>query len=120
MRKPVRVCEAFTKRLHDLVEEYNMEIPEGFVLFGTRTNRGRCHPNGTITVPTWTERRGLGKTLQYLAHELAHGWVHNAGGCIRYHNKSFMEYMMILCPEEHWHYELDYKPRAAAGAGINK
>ncbi len=96
-----------------------MDIPDGFILYGARVRVGRCLYNGNITIPVWLEAFPIGKTIQYIAHELAHAYVYiDTGGWN--HNALFMKHMMLLCPKKHWHYELSYLPRAASAAGIKE
>lgn len=119
MRKPPNIDKRFTERCRDLAAKHGMDIPEGFVLFGCRRQYGRCDEVGRITIPIWLEDFEEGKLVQYIAHEIAHAYTYIESDSWK-HSALFMEYMMILCPEEHWHYELGYRPRAAGAAGIIK
>ena len=117
MRKPPNIHKKFTERIRALAAKHNMDIPEGFVLFGCNRVRGRCDDAGRVTIPLWLDDGPEGELLWYIAHEVAHAYTYIESGSW-HHNATFMENMMILCPEEHWHYELGYKPRAAGAAGI--
>jgi hypothetical protein len=101
-------------------------VPEGYTIWMTDTRRGRCsYGPKTITVPLWTlggppSGGGDARYVQYyLAHECAHA-VTFEDTRQRGHGVAFMANFMSLCPNDLRHYELDYKPRLAAAAGISK
>ncbi len=119
LRRPNRISKAFTDRCRKVAADHNMTIPDGFTLYGTDTNKGRCNDDGTITIPTWAGRRTDGRLIQYIAHEIAHAYCFLYSGSWN-HTAEFMEFMMILCPAEHWHHELKYRPQAATAAGITE
>jgi hypothetical protein len=78
-----------------------------------------------VVIPKWA----MGKTVErkrsklycvyYLAHECAHTLAYEAYGDTG-HGEAFMHYFKKLCPVELQHYELLYKPRLAAAAGIRQ
>ena len=90
--------------------------------------RGRAHGgNKSITVPSWAmgkDKERPGFFLWYVAHEVAHAvntevdWVR--GMPFISHGPLFMYRLMQICPREHQHFELEYKPRLAEAAGIRK
>lgn len=116
--KPRKEEPYATKMAREVIDDYNMELPEGYTAWGTDTVCGYCDSrNKIITIPMWAVRsKRRGRLVQYVAHEIAHAWTEDERG----HGKNFMEYMMILCPEEYWHFETEYKPRLAKAAGISK
>ena len=81
-------------------------------------SRGRCYYHiKTITVPVWAFSRNkteAGYLLWYLAHEIAH----SIAGPFAKHGPAFMLTLKRICPAHCIHYELGYKPRNAAAAGI--
>lgn len=117
MRRPARVDEGLTKRLHEMLVDLASTPPEGVTMYVVNQKNGKAYWSArVITVPTWafTRPRGEGYALYYLAHELAH----IAAPRREMHGPIFMEHFKRLCPEHLQHYELNYKPRNAAKAGI--
>jgi len=85
-------------------------------LYVTDTVRGRCKRHDrTLTVPKWAYNRGHDYFLYYVSHELAHIFCDVPGN---YHGPKFMSIFKQICPKNLWHFEIEYKPRAAAAAGI--
>lgn len=128
MRKPNKVMQFQTDRCNELLQQMQIELPDGYQVFVTDTDRGRCcYENKTITVPQWAfdcTKRGRRKHKgdkryreYYLAHECAHAITFEATG-ERNHRGEFMNNFMRLCPRELWHFELNYKPGLARAAGI--
>lgn len=56
-----------------------------------------------------------GYATWYTAHEMSHCYEPQDG-----HGDRFMAKLIQLCPENCIHYELGYKPRNAARAGIGQ
>ena len=124
-RRPVRVDETLTVVLRARLRTRGVSIPEGWQLFVTDTKRGRTsYKSKTVTVPTWAmETDPDGKPneeyqIYYACHEIAHVYTPNRKGDV--HGSDFMRNFIRVCPEEFLHYELGYKPRLAAAAGIRK
>lgn len=100
-------------------------LPNDWSVYVTLTNTGRCSwQNKNITVPMWAldgppPEDGYGPdkeyAIYYFCHECAH--IPNEG---KNHGPEFMEEFKRICPPHLWHYELDYKPRLARQAGIEK
>lgn len=131
-RHPAGVCPALTRRLIDdalpLLSSQAVGMAhttEIFVVFRKR-GYGRIREGiGRVTVPAFVFKPAVnfcGKGLieggvkfaaYYLAHELAHVKANTSG-----HGAVFMEAFRMLCPEHLQYYELIYKPRSAARAGI--
>jgi hypothetical protein len=93
-------------------------------IFVVNQRRGRAYyDKKAITIPAWiflkAEDEMIGYLTYYVAHELAHHFANNNDNEWG-HGKAFMKWFMRLCPKEYQHYELGYKPRNAAAAGIRK
>ncbi len=118
-RKPPNIDATFTARCRKLAADLNMDIPMGFTLYGCNRNAGRCDSAGRITIPLWCDAHEESQLIQYIAHEIAHAytWIDTKSWN---HTDRFMEWMKIICPEDHWHWELGYRPRAARKAGISE
>jgi len=96
-----------------LLAYFDKAYKNGWKMYVVDQRRGWCrHNTKTITIPKWcmVDKRE-GYLQYYVAHELSH--IGNPG-----HGENFMEQLKRLCPPEYWHYELNYKPRNAAAAGI--
>lgn len=84
--------------------------------------RGKCYYNEkVITLPEWIvtnsgQANRTGYKEYYICHEMAHALDNTRSN----HGAEFMRILKKICPAEFVHYELDYKPRNAAGAGIQK
>ena len=91
-------------------------LNDGWKIWAVRQSRGRCYFRAkVITIPVWviTDPR-IGQKIWYIAHEMAHAYDE----CRHNHGPEFMEWLKKLCPPEHIHWELTYKPRNARSAGI--
>lgn len=93
--------------------------PQGFCV-EQRCGRASQTRN-EFTIPWWVmveKFKAAGKPgylIWYIAHELAHiAAPENAN-----HGPLFMAELRKICPSEFQHYELGYKPRNAAKAGIS-
>jgi len=139
MRKPVRIDTWLTEKLNKAMREYGIDMPKGYTLYVTDTVRGRCSKkNMNITVPTWAvELRAKDVSIHcndkeyaiyYACHEIAHILAPPIPGApVRrgqrrkprdVHGAKFMEAFMSICPERLQYFEIGYKPRLAAAAGI--
>jgi hypothetical protein len=92
-------------------------LDAGWRFFAVRQSRGRCYySEKVITIPAWViDSPRAGYKAYYIAHEIAH--IHAPGDS---HGAKFMAAFRSTCPIEFQHYELEYKPRNAASAGIMK
>jgi len=81
-------------------------------------SRGRCYlREQVITIPVFAMKRDHGFKEWYISHEMAHAYawmIHKHWE----HGPEFMRELIRICPNEFIHYELGYKPRNAASAGI--
>lgn len=86
-------------------------------IYVVNQTRGRCYYRAkTITIPAWATSRDRvkpGYSIWYTAHEFAHAYTVSD-----MHGDRFMDRLIQTCPPEFIHYELGYKPRNAARAGI--
>jgi hypothetical protein len=86
---------------------------KGFV---TNTHCGRAYRiQMSISVPLWAYNQGTDYFLYYTAHEISHLYSPERG-----HNYLFYRRFMKICPKEFQHFELGYKKRNAAQAGITQ
>ena len=90
----------------------------GWRFYSVKQSRGRCYYDSkVITIPIHAiMHRDIGYKIYYISHELAHAsipWGHH-------HDAVFMAKLIEICPAEYVHYELGYKPRNAASAGIGQ
>jgi len=116
---PRGYSKAFTERVRGIIKDNNIEYPKGYTIYGTDTCRGYCYfQKKIITIPIWTASKGEACILYTICHEIAHAFCDHDTDIN--HGPEFMEWFMLLCPDHLWHYELDYKPRLAAAAGIRK
>lgn len=119
-RKPYKIQKEATQWLRKRLLSYG--ILSKFPVYVTDTVRGRCdYKNQNVTVPLWAIQDGRvkeGYDIYYACHELAHAMAPSTKGDV--HGAKFQAAFMSICPEEYWHYELEYKPRLAAAAGITK
>jgi hypothetical protein len=101
------------------VKEHGKQcLAEGWKIFTVKQERGKCYyQSKVITIPTWViDHRSVEEKTWYISHEIAHkhaGWHAK-------HGPEFMEWLKRICPSESIHFELGYKPRNAASAGITK
>jgi hypothetical protein len=97
-----------------------------WTLLLTNQSRGWCSPRRReITIPTWVssdKRKESGEFVWYVAHEISHAWdfEEKTYQAKRPHGPSFMKWLKVFCPKEFLFFELGYKPREAAMAGIRK
>jgi len=118
-RRPVRVDDARTASLRKLLKAKSIQVPNGFSIWSTDTKRGRCsYRSGTLTVPIWVLDKGMDYTLWYACHEISHVLAPATRG--DQHGAKFMAALISICPKDSLHFELNYKPRLAAAAGITK
>lgn len=108
------------KGVPDELKEFGKDrIQAGWKIFTVRQKRGRCYYRSkTITIPTWVvdmNREGTEKAW-YIAHEISHSFA----GWHAKHGPEFMRTLMMVCPKESVHWELGYKPKNAASAGITR
>ena len=77
--------------------------------------------NNTVTIPKWAfEYRRKNFLKHYAAHELAHILAYETyGHAIAPHGSEFYKCLKKLTTDT-LHFELDYKPKNAAAAGIQK
>lgn len=102
----------------DQVKEFGKKcLLMGWRFFAVKQSRGRCYcSEKVITIPAWViDSPRKGYKAYYIAHEIAH--VFSIGD---QHGPIFMLEFRTICPVEFQHYELEYKPRNAASAGIMK
>jgi hypothetical protein len=118
-RRPVRVNASLTTTLRKALQLYNIEVPKGWTIWATDTKRGRCASRSrTLTVPIWAMNKGTEYLLWYACHEISHILAPSERGNV--HGPKFMAALISICPEDSLHYELGYKPRLAAAAGISQ
>lgn len=110
---PRNINDPLTKKI--AAHPLKAHLPPDWRAYCANSRRGYCRPKSRyITVPAWTFRRGSDFVTYYLAHELAHI---NGG---QDHGKAFYDEFKRICPEHLQHFELKYKPRNAAAAGITE
>jgi hypothetical protein len=85
--------------------------------YAVNQSRGRCFfDSKTITIPMFAINRGIDYKTWYISHELSHAFA----GAHANHGPEFMRWLKQICPKDCVHFELGYKPRNAAAAGIRK
>lgn len=132
-RRPVRVDEARSRVLNNVLKVEGIAIPKGITLFVTDTKCGRySRKNRNITVPLWavkTSHHARNSTngfhdpeyaIYYACHEIAHAMTPDSRVRGVMHSPEFYEAFKSICPEHLWHYEIGYKPALAAAAGIRR
>lgn len=96
-----------------IIQDANWQI------FVVNQRRGRCYyKSRTITIPMWAvlqDKSKQGYSTWYTAHELSHVFTPGAD-----HGPEFMAKLIEICPTSCIEYELGYKPRNAAQAGIGQ
>jgi predicted metal-dependent hydrolase len=119
------VPEAVPQIFQDVPEQVKffariLRKEENYRIYAVNQRRGRCYYNvKVITIPTWvitSAHTNSGKKTWYIAHELAHAYDLTRSN----HGAGFMEALKDICPKDAIHWELGYKPRNAAAAGIQK
>lgn len=110
-----RMKELFIGAPESIKETARTLLSQGWKIYLVSQKRGRCYyMSKTITIPLWClDSSKPGYKIWYIAHEFAHTFArgHN-------HDAKFMQELIRICPPEYVHYELGYKPRNAAAAGI--
>ena len=106
-----------------LLENAGFSLPADVKIYCVDQARGMYHPRKRyLTVPSRVfrlEAEKPGYTVYYTAHELAHAHIScQYPGLREMHGALFMRTFKSLCPTNFQHYELAYKPRNAANAGI--
>lgn len=87
----------------------------GWSFYAVSQTRGRCYMREkVITIPIWVIKKNTREKVWYIAHEIAHAM----DKCQHDHGPEFMGWLIRICPQDCVHYELGYKPRNAAMAGI--
>ena len=91
-------------------------LADGWKIYPVKQSRGRCYyREKVITIPVWVIDRGnIKKKTWYISHEIAHALDITRS----HHGDAFMEKRKEICPADCIHFELGYKPRNAARAGI--
>lgn len=129
-RKPNKVQVAETEWLRaELTARGLYPMANGYDAYVVDGVRGRCYyTKPCFTIPLWAVRKSARAQsihqfdplyfLYYACHEMAHSLTPRVRG--QAHGKEFMKNFRKLCPPEIQHYELQYKPRNAAAAGISK
>jgi hypothetical protein len=117
MRKPYKIMAEETNRIR--AELAVLGITTEYTIYVTDTVRGRCkHSQKSLTVPKWAITKGKDYHIYYACHEMAHVAAPATRGNV--HGPAFMEAFMRICPKHLHHFEIGYKPRLAAAAGIRK
>ena len=127
-RRPHRVDAKLTMELRDmykLLPALVNNVPKDVTCWVVQQRCGKAYyAKRMITLPIWvfTNPRGKGFALYYLAHELAHIANFDAGTWDprKPHGPAFMEEFKKLCPVKYQHFETGYKPRNAMAAGISR
>ena len=124
-RKPHNIDATLTlelRSMYKLLPLLSPDTPKNVIIYAVKQRCGRAYfGKRMITVPVWAMKRpkGEGYVLYYLAHELAHIANQDAGTSDN-HGPCFMAHFRKLCPVQYQHWELGYKPRRAAAAGIRE
>lgn len=88
-------------------------------IYAVNQRRGRCYYRGkagVITIPVWAIDHALDYKVWYICHEMSHALDTSRS----HHGPEFMRILQDICPKESVHFELGYKPRNAAAAGIKQ
>jgi hypothetical protein len=104
----------------DIVKFYGRQLlADGWRFYGVRQNCGRCYGRPrVITIPAWVlTNHPVNYKEWYVCHEMAHAY-NMIDGTFDIHGPNFMYFLKTICPADCVHYELGYKPRNAASAGI--
>jgi len=124
--KPNSINYMLTMRLTcgELVDQslkgyWNELRTRGWRFYVVDQGAGRCYyGHRVITIPLRVipeKTAKIGYFTYYLAHEMAHVFAGHGAK----HGQVFMDWLKKICPKEYWHYELEYKARNAAHAGID-
>lgn len=132
-RRVIKINHQLTKRLKEalaLLPPVAAQIFRTTKVYVCDIGRGWGGINDgvpTAVIPSWAFKEsvnfcgkgvvkgGIEFVAYYLAHELAH-----VAARVRGHNAAFYLAFKELCPPSLQHYELRYKPRAAASCGIGQ
>lgn len=100
-----------------VVDTYKSLVRHGWRFWIVNGVRGYCYYNRKeITIPLWAYNKSAEYYTWYFCHEMAHALSPaNAN-----HGPEFMATLIRICPENAIKYELGYKPRNAASAGIGE
>lgn len=118
--KPNMASAEYAKRVFTdvdaSVKEYAKTLMDkNWSFYAVAQQRGRCYQNQrVITIPIWVINRNTREKVWYIAHEMSHAFDE----CRHEHGPEFMDWLKRICPQDCIHYELGYKPRNAAAAGI--
>lgn len=112
-----------------LLINVGLEFPADLKIYAVVQRCGTYYAGARIiTIPLWAivagaepvtrpdGRGGPGYVEWYISHELAHAFA-PAGSK---HGPVFMNWLKKICPAASIHFELNYKPRNAASAGITQ
>lgn len=117
-----KVDEKFTNIIRKIVTKLNINNITVHA-YGVDAVRGFArYKNKTITIPIFAKEYGGKYLTYYCAHELAHLYAnrYTRKTYIAPHGPEFMNWLKKLCPKNCIHYELEFKPKIAKHAGINK
>jgi len=116
MSLPRKINKEATRTLNLILRGFG--ISSEFPVYVTDTVRGRCdYTNKNLTVPLWAFNDARpGYKVYYACHEMAHVVTPVVKGDV--HGAAFQANFKKICPKEYWHFELNYKPKLAAAAGI--
>lgn len=90
-------------------------------IYVVSSRRGWCkYKTKEISIPLWAVLKGSDYANWYVAHEMSHAFVYEAGYRNEQHGQVFMTFLKNICPAEFLHLELGYKPRNANSAGISQ
>jgi predicted metal-dependent hydrolase len=119
---PRKIDHALSKKVYANIPSgmqtyYDELLANGWSFYAVNMCKwsGLCYSAGVITISTRTLTDTCDSIrLWVLAHEMSHAYA----GHDNKHNVIFMQWLKRICPAEHIHHELAYKPRNAAMAGI--
>lgn len=98
-----------------VISIYKKLSSDGWKFWIVDQKRGHCRYSiKEITIPTWAKNRGAKYYTWYFCHEMAHALDTKRS----HHGAEFMQILIDICPADCIEFELGYKPRNAAAAGI--
>jgi hypothetical protein len=104
-------------RMHPQIVPIYREQSKQWSFWIVDSVRGYCnYRRKEVTIPKWAFARDDIYFNYYLAHEIAH----ILAGPQAKHGSEFMAKFISVCPIESQKFELEYKPRNAAIAGISQ